>query len=187
MRRKYYCCIFRSLQFLNRLLKQCDHHVRSSSGISVTWGTRYKQLMYLWSTDVPSDLLMVPIPEASQRFLSHWPPPQSSTQGNIDPIHLRLLDKTRMALSLGFPLSPGSRTPRSGREVRAKHSPSILSVLRAAGAVPWKHQQNTKDLLEMMSTPMSTILGKNLSPLPPEQSYIFEHIWRYASLQYSLV
>lgn len=38
------------------------------------------------------------------------------------------------------------------------------------GAVPCKHEHNTKYLLETISTPVSTILGKNLSPLPPEQS-----------------
>lgn len=39
---------------------------------------------------------MVSTPGASQRFVSHCPPPQSSTRAIIDPIHLRLLDKTRL-------------------------------------------------------------------------------------------
>lgn len=94
---------------------------------------------------------------------------QSSTQGNTDPIHLRLLDKTRLAHRLLDPPQPREQD-REGGEDKAQSSPSILSVLRAAGAVPWKHEQSTKYLPEMVSVPMSTILGKNLSPLPPEQS-----------------
>lgn len=117
------------------------------------------------------DLLMGSAPEATQRFVPHWAPPQRellipSTPGCL----------TRPGWLSGcatwIPLSPGSRTLRSGREERAKHTPSILSMLRAAGAVPWKHKQNTKYLPEMISMPVSTILGKNLSLLPPEQSSI---------------
>lgn len=181
MQRKYCCCIFRSLHFLSRLLKECDHHVRASSGISVTRWRRYKQLMSLWSTDLPShdgssdglntwSLTKVCISLStctefpSGKYWSH--PPQAAWQDQAG----------SQALSFGFPLSPRSRTPRSRREERAKHSSSILSELGAAGAAPWKHGQNTKYLLEMISMPISTILGKNWSPLPPEQSCTYSKI-----------
>lgn len=141
-----------------------DHHIISSSGISETWCRRYKQLTYLWNTDAPSndvpsnDLNMCSLTKACVSLTTHTELQQRapfreililSTSGS--------LAETRLAHSLchlDFPLGPRQQDTEElwpWREERAKHSPSVLSVLWAAGAAPQKSEQNRKYLLEIIS------------------------------------
>lgn len=113
-----------------------DHHIISSSGISETWCRRYKQLMYLWNTDVPSnDLNTWSLTKACISLTRYTELQKRAPFREISiPSASGSLAETRLAhrlCHLDFPLSPRQQDNEelwSWREERAKHISPVCTL-----------------------------------------------------------